>query len=40
MGRISIQVSPKAVSLNGDIPGSAVTGAFEDGVLNKMADSV
>jgi hypothetical protein len=40
MGRVSVQVSPKTISLNGDVPGSTVPGAFEHGVLNKMADSV
>jgi hypothetical protein len=40
MGRISIEVSPQTVSFNGDIPSATVPGAFEDSVLNKMADSI
>ena len=40
MRRIGIQVPPKAVSFNGDIPSAPVLGAFEDGMLDKMANSV
>jgi hypothetical protein len=40
MGRIGIQVPPKAVSFNGNIPSAPVLGAFEHGMLDKMANSV
>ena len=40
MGRISIQVSPKPVSLNGNIASAPVLRTLKDGVLDKMANSV
>jgi hypothetical protein len=40
MGRIGIQVPAQPVSFNGDVPGAPVLGAFEDGVFDKVANSV
>jgi hypothetical protein len=40
MGRVGVQISAQPVSFDGDIPRAAVLGAFEDGVLDKMTDSV
>jgi hypothetical protein len=40
MGRVGIQVSPQSISFNGNISGATVSGAFEDGVFDEMANSV
>jgi hypothetical protein len=40
MGRIGIQVPAQPVSFNGNISSAPVLGAFEDGMFDKVADSV
>src|SRR4051812_48024551 len=40
MGCISIQVPAQPVSFNGDIPRASDPGAFEDSVLDKVANAV
>jgi hypothetical protein len=40
MGGIGVQVSPQPVGFNSNIPRAPVLGAFEDGMLDKVADSV
>jgi hypothetical protein len=40
MGRIGIQVPAQPVCFNGDVPCAPVLGALEDGVFDKVANSV
>jgi hypothetical protein len=40
MSRISIQVPAQPVSFNGNVSSAPVLGAFEDGMFDKVADSV
>jgi hypothetical protein len=38
--RVGVEVAAEPVGLHGDVEGGAALGAFEDGVLDKVADAV
>jgi hypothetical protein len=40
MGRIGIEVPAQPVCFDSNVPGAPVLGAFEDGVFDKVANSV